>query len=91
MYFKPCVKYENIIFVMNSVFIGLNVWQIQLRVQRFFRGRKWDGNEEVRTKTGKREMASRGLARGLSRGPSRSITNAIFGVYATRARGLGEA
>ena len=63
MYFKPYVKYGNIIFGINYVFIGLNVWGIQLRVQRFFRGRKRSWNEEVRTKTGKWERGSRDLAR----------------------------
>ena len=53
MYFKPCVKYGNIIFRINSVFIGLNVWGIQLWVQRFFRKRKRRSEEKVTTKTEK--------------------------------------
>ena len=79
MYFKPCVKYGNIVFGMNFVFMGWNVWGIQLRVQRFFRGRKRSWNEKVRTKTGKREMASRGLVHGLSHGPSRGMSAGMFG------------
>jgi len=53
MYFKPCVKYGNIIFGIYSVFIGLNVWGIHLWAQRFFRNRKRSSDEKVTTKTEK--------------------------------------
>ena len=92
MYFKPCVKYGNIIFGINSVFIGLNVWGIQLRVQRFFRGQKQSWDKEVRTKTEKQENGKRVPATWRAtptRGPSRGKVPGMFWVYATKARGLG--
>ena len=66
MYFKPCVKYGNKIFGINSVFIGLNVWGINYEPNGSFGNENGVRTRKLGPKRRKREIVQIGQKAGIS-------------------------